>query len=167
MLEIFHIKSAIGTIKLTISDVGLKSISFLTDDGGSLEEYISERAKPYKDQLEEYFSGERKSFSLPLDLTELPPFHRDVLKMVYTIPYGKTRSYKQIAVALGNAKAARAVGQANGNNPIPIVIPCHRVIGNRGELTGYAYGTNLKMRLLELENPLTFVQQIDLFDSLV
>jgi methylated-DNA-[protein]-cysteine S-methyltransferase len=100
-------------------------------------------------------------------MTEIPDFQRQVLKMVYTIPYGKTRSYKQIAAVLGNAKAARAVGTANAKNPIPIVIPCHRVLGNGGELTGYAYGLDIKMKLLEMENPQIYVPQIDLFETLV
>ncbi|MCB0689863.1 MAG: methylated-DNA--[protein]-cysteine S-methyltransferase [Saprospiraceae bacterium] len=167
MLEIFHMDSLIGPLKVTLSEHGLKSISFLFDEECPIDEYISERAMPYKLELDQYFQGERKSFSLPLDLNDLPPFHRDVLKMVSTIPYGKTRSYKQIAQVLGNPKSARAVGKANAKNPIPIVVPCHRVIGNSGELTGYAYGTDIKMKLLELENPQTFVSQIDLFASLV
>lgn len=167
MLEVFHIQSPVGFLELTISDLGLKSISFKPMTSSFEKEYISERAKPYKDQIEEYFQGSRKTFSLSLDLSDLPPFHREVLKMVYTIPYGKTRSYKQIAIVLGNPKSARAVGQANGKNPIPIVIPCHRVIGNSGELTGYAYGTDIKMKLLEMENPKVYVSQIDLFPSLV
>ncbi len=166
MLEIFHLLSPLGPLEITISDQGLKSIRFL-DTAHIEEHYISERSLPYKSQIDEYFAGTRKVFSLPLDLTDLAPFHRDVLKMVYTIPYGKTRSYKQIATVLGNSKAARAVGQANGKNPIPLVIPCHRVIGNSGELTGYAYGIVMKMKLLEMENPQAFVSQINMFESLV
>lgn len=167
MLEIFHILSPVGLLQIRISDLGLKSITLVTEDSNPESEYIPERARPYKDQIDEYFTGSRRHFTLSLDLSDLPPFHRDVLKMVSTIPYGKTRSYKQIAAVLGNPKAARAVGQANGKNPIPIVIPCHRVIGNSGELTGYAYGTELKMKLLELENPQIYVPQIDLFETLV
>ena len=83
--------------------------------------------------------------------------------MVQTIPYGKTRTYKQIAQVLGKEGAVRAVGQANGKNPIPIVIPCHRVLGNNRELTGYAYGVDIKLKLLELENPQQYVSQIELF----
>ncbi|MCB0669163.1 MAG: methylated-DNA--[protein]-cysteine S-methyltransferase [Saprospiraceae bacterium] len=167
MLETFYIQSPVGLLELVISNHGLKSITFRTEGVQNESAYISEQAKPYKDQIDEYFRGERKSFNVPLDLSDLPPFHREVLKMVYTIPYGKTRSYKQIACVLGNPKAARAVGQANGKNPIPIIIPCHRVIGNSGELTGYAYGTEIKMKLLELENPQIYVPQIELFESLV
>lgn len=167
MLEMFHLLSPLGPLEITIGDRGLKSIRFLEGFHVETEQYISERSLPYKSQIDEYFGGTRKVFSLPLDLTDLAPFHRDVLKMVYTIPYGKTRSYKQIATVLGNSKAARAVGQANGKNPIPIVIPCHRVIGNGGELTGYAYGIDLKMKLLEMENPQAFVSQINMFESLV
>jgi methylated-DNA-[protein]-cysteine S-methyltransferase len=167
MLETFHIQSPFGLLEITISEVGLKSIVFLHDYTDISEEFVSERCAHYKEQLDEYFARERKIFSLALDLTDLPDFQREVLKMVYTIPYGKTRSYKQIAAVLGNVKAARAVGTANARNPIPIVIPCHRVLGNGGELTGYAYGLDLKMKLLEMENPQIYVPQIDLFQSLV
>jgi O-6-methylguanine DNA methyltransferase len=167
MLETFHIQSPFGLLKITISDVGLKSIVLQHDFTDEGDDFISERCVPYKDQLDEYFAGERKTFSLNLDMTEIPDFQRQVLKMVYTIPYGKTRSYKQIAAVLGNAKAARAVGTANAKNPIPIVIPCHRVLGNGGELTGYAYGLDIKMKLLEMENPQIYVPQIDLFETLV
>ncbi|MBK8502344.1 MAG: methylated-DNA--[protein]-cysteine S-methyltransferase [Saprospiraceae bacterium] len=167
MLETFHIQSPFGLLKITISQLGLKSIVFLHNYTEEDEEFISERCAPYKEQLDEYFAGERKIFSLNLDLTEVPDFQREVLKMVYTIPYGKTRSYKQIATVLGNVKAARAVGTANAKNPIPVVIPCHRVLGNGGELTGYAYGLDLKMKLLEMENPQIYVPQIDLFETLV
>jgi methylated-DNA-[protein]-cysteine S-methyltransferase len=167
MLEMFTISSPIGPLRISITGIGLKSIELLEDDGTPIEDVLSERAIVFKDQIDEYFDGVRQSFSLPLDLTDLPPFHREVLKMVYIIPYGKTRSYKQIATILENPKAVRAVGQANNKNPIPIVIPCHRVIGNNGELHGYAYGVDVKMKLLEHENPHKYVPQIDMFATLV
>ena len=167
MLETFIIASPVGFLEISISKIGLRSIQILDQACNHIIEDLSERAFEYKLQIDEYFAGTRTSFDFGLDLAGVPNFHRDVLKMVYTIPYGKTRSYKQIAAVLGNPKAVRAVGQANGKNPIPIVIPCHRVIGNNGELTGYAYGIDVKMKLLELENPKKYVPQIDLFASLV
>lgn len=101
-------------------------------------------------QLNEYFSGSRKVFSLPLALTGTP-FQRKVWQQLTQIPYGKVRSYGQIAQAVGNPKACRAVGAANHCNPIPILVPCHRVVGANGSLTGYAGGLWRKNLLLQLE----------------
>lgn len=102
-------------------------------------------------QLEEYFHGERREFRLPLE-PEGTAFQRKVWAALQTIPYGETRSYKEIAAQTGNEKACRAVGMANHRNPIGILIPCHRVIGSSGKLTGYAGGLDKKKFLLELEN---------------
>lgn len=102
-------------------------------------------------QLKEYFHGERREFRLPL-APEGTNFQRKVWAALQTIPYGETRSYKEIAAQTGNEKACRAVGMANHRNPIGIFIPCHRVIGSSGKLTGYAGGLDKKKLLLELEN---------------
>ena len=102
-------------------------------------------------QLEEYFDGFRTVFNLPL-APEGTPFMRSVWNALLAIPYGETASYKQIAEAVGNPRAVRAVGMANNRNPIPILIPCHRVIGSNGELVGYAGGLDLKAALLALEH---------------
>jgi methylated-DNA-[protein]-cysteine S-methyltransferase len=101
-------------------------------------------------QIEEYLNGKRKKFSLPLAMhgTE---FQMDVWRALQTIPYGETRSYKEIAELVNRPKAVRAVGMANHRNPISIIVPCHRVIGHDGSLTGYGGGLPLKRRLLELE----------------
>ncbi len=101
-------------------------------------------------QLTEYFSGTLRDFDLPLDL-QGTDFQLKVWRQLLTIPYGQTRSYSQIAQSIGLARAVRAVGAANGSNPIPIVVPCHRVIGSSGKLVGYGGGLPLKKRLLELE----------------
>jgi len=101
-------------------------------------------------QLKEYFAGKRKKFDVPLN-PQGTEFQRSVWKALQDIPYGKTRSYKQIAKAVGNPKACRAVGMANNKNPIWIIIPCHRVIGTDGSLTGYGGGIEMKKRLLKLE----------------
>lgn len=108
---------------------------------------LSERAYM---QLKEYFEGKRKVFDLPL-APEGTEFQLKVWKALMTIPYGHTACYSEIAQAVGNKKASRAVGAANNKNPIVIVIPCHRVIGKDGSLTGYGGGIDIKERLLELE----------------
>lgn len=102
-------------------------------------------------QLDEYFSGKRKVFDLPIRY-EGTCFQQKVWKQLQTIPYGETRSYSDIADAVGNAKAVRAVGQANNKNPILIIIPCHRVINKNGNLAGFACGLEVKKYLLELES---------------
>ena len=103
-----------------------------------------------RSQIEEFVAGKRKAFNVKLN-----PQGTDFQKKVWTelrrIPSGETRSYKEVAEALGNAKASRAVGMANGKNPIPLIIPCHRVIAADGSLAGFAHGTRIKKRLLELE----------------
>ena len=101
-------------------------------------------------QLDEYFQGKRTTFSLPFKLTGTP-FQLAVWKELQNIPYGKTTSYKEIAQKINKPKACRAVGLANNKNPLPIIIPCHRVIGSNGKLIGYAGGLKLKNYLLELE----------------
>jgi methylated-DNA-[protein]-cysteine S-methyltransferase len=103
-----------------------------------------------KEQLAEYFNGERQSFELDL-APAATPFQGRVLAALREIPYGETRSYRDIACVIGNPKAVRAVGGANGSNPIPIVIPCHRVIGSSGSLTGFGGGLETKRFLLDLE----------------
>ncbi len=101
-------------------------------------------------QLGEYFAGQRRQFDLPLAASGTP-FQRSVWQALCTIPYGETRSYLQLAETIGNPKAVRAVGLANGRNPISIIVPCHRVIGKSGQLTGYAGGVERKAQLLALE----------------
>jgi len=101
-------------------------------------------------ELAEYFAGRRQEFSVQLDLRGTP-FQQRVWAQLLTIPYGETRSYGEIARALGGVRYARAVGSANHHNPVPIIVPCHRVIGSNGQLTGYAGGVDLKARLLALE----------------
>ena len=104
-------------------------------------------------QLQEYFDGIRKKFNLPLALKGTD-FQVKVWKALQDIPYGKTGSYGELAAITGNAKACRAVGMANNRNPIVIIVPCHRIIGSDGSLTGYAGGLDLKQKLLELEGVL-------------
>ena len=105
-------------------------------------------------ELRDYFAGSLRVFRTPLDMRGTD-FQLSVWRQLLTIPYGETRSYAQIAETIGKAKAVRAVGAANGSNPIAIIVPCHRVIGSGGRLTGYGGGLPLKKRLLELEGAWT------------
>ena len=109
--------------------------------------------KPFalaRQQLTEYFAGERREFDLPLKLNGTE-FQMSVLQALQQIPYGETTSYADIAERIGRPKAVRAVGAANGRNPVPIIVPCHRVIGSHGELTGFGGGLDTKEALLRLE----------------
>lgn len=103
-----------------------------------------------KTQLEEYFCGKRREFDIPIRLNGTE-FQKAVWNALLTVPYGKTASYKDIAAMIGKPKAARAVGGANNKNPIIIIVPCHRVVGADGGLTGYACGTDIKQTLLNIE----------------
>lgn len=115
-----------------------------------MEEKNTELLQEVKRQLEEYFSGRLQNFDLPLK-PKGTDFQKQVWKALLTIPYGETKSYGDIAKQIGKEKAVRAVGGANHVNPISIVIPCHRVIGKNGNLTGYGGGLEVKEKLLELE----------------
>ena len=103
-----------------------------------------------KTQLEEYFCGKRREFDIPLKLNGTE-FQKTIWNALLTVPYGKTASYKDIAAMIGKPKAARAAGGANNKNPIIIIVPCHRVVGADGSLTGYAYGMDIKQKLLDIE----------------
>lgn len=103
------------------------------------------------DELERYFAGELREFTMPVAFTFGTPFQRAVWHALQQIPYGQTRTYAQIAQAVGRPKAVRAVGSANNRNPIPFIVPCHRVIGANGNLVGYAYGVEMKRSLLLME----------------
>jgi len=107
--------------------------------------------KACADQIQAYFLGKLKKFDIPISL-RLTPFQEMVLSKVLVIPYGETRSYGQLADSIGNPKSVRAIGNANGKNPLPIIIPCHRVIGSEGQLTGYSGGLWRKKWLLQHES---------------
>lgn len=145
----------------------LGSVTFVEENGALVvittqhyqaEESIcleTELIKEAYRQLTEYLSGKRKEFNLPL-LLKGTSFQKQVWEELMNIPFGETRSYKQIAEAIGNPKAVRAVGMANNKNPLLIVVPCHRVIGANGKLVGYAVGLDKKEFLLKLEKSLLF-----------
>ncbi|MGD8830819.1 MAG: methylated-DNA--[protein]-cysteine S-methyltransferase [Pseudomonadales bacterium] len=149
-----YMDSPVGRLLLAGERDRLKVIGF--SSGGKARgadpewERFDEPFRRAKAQLGEYFEGRRRAFDLPL-APDATPFQARVLAALVAIPYGETRSYKEIAEALGNPRAVRAVGGANGSNPLPIVIPCHRVIGSNGTLTGFGGGLDVKRYLLDLE----------------
>ncbi|WML50746.1 methylated-DNA--[protein]-cysteine S-methyltransferase [Neobacillus sp. PS3-12] len=150
-------QSPIGTIRVIADESGIKRIEIFDDQW---EEYLKNNPEIVENQelcgeairqLDEYFNGKRKQFDLPLSI-EGTDFRKKVWKALLTIPYGEVRSYAEVAELIGNPKAVRAVGQANKANQIPIIIPCHRVIGKSGDLVGYAGNrTSFKEKLLEAE----------------
>jgi methylated-DNA-[protein]-cysteine S-methyltransferase len=150
------IESPIGKLKLVASDKGLVAILWENDRPRRvrLSELVEDARHPVlvetERQLGEYFAGRRKAFSVALDMRGTR-FQRDVWEALLAIPFGETRSYGQLAKQLGNPRATRAVGAANGRNPISIIVPCHRVIGSSGKLTGFAGGLDTKVHLLSLE----------------
>jgi methylated-DNA-[protein]-cysteine S-methyltransferase len=150
------IESPVGKLKLVASEKGLVAILWEKDRPNRvrLGELIEGELNPVlvetERQLSEYFAGKRKAFSVALDMRGTR-FQRDVWEALLAIPFGETRSYGQLAKQLGNPRAMRAVGAANGRNPVSIIVPCHRVIGSSGKLTGFAGGLDVKARLLSLE----------------
>lgn len=152
--------SPIGIIKITATEKGIRSIGKVEVQSESSD---NEHTLKAKKQLIEYFAGDRKTFELQLDFADATEFHQRVWSFLLEIPYGMTTTYLSIARQLGDEKAVRAVGMANGRNPIAIVVPCHRVIGSNGSLTGYAYGLDVKRKLLALENPSEFAINGTLF----
>lgn len=150
------ISSPVGTLTLVASDIGLAAILWEHDRPRRvpLDAMYIDDAHPTlceaERQLNEYFAGRRTAFELKLDLIGTP-FQKSVWNALLRIPFGETRTYGEIAAELGNPKAVRAVGAANGRNPVSIVTPCHRVIGAQGDLTGFAGGLAAKEYLLRLE----------------
>jgi len=137
-----------GILKISYTEKAVVEIKTVEKANGKDEH--SQLSDTVYEQICEYMAGRRKSFDFPYELKGTE-FQKRVWEELCNIPYGETRTYKQIAEAVGNPKSSRAVGAANGKNPIWIVIPCHRVIGADGSLTGYAGGLELKKALLELE----------------
>ena len=151
MKQILYTESPFGTVGIAEDGKGICALFFLR---GEKPEGYTEAETPLlrraARELAEYFSGERRAFDLPLSL-EGTAFQRADLAALCEIPYGETRSYGQIAARLGNPKACRAVGMANHRNPVAVLVPCHRVVGKNGSLTGYAGGLDVKEGLLALE----------------
>lgn len=161
-----EISSPIGVLLLVSSSKGLCRVAFgtLAENQDELQQWAARwygeyelqeqasRLSPVVQQLEQYFRGERSSFAGELDL-QGTDFQKKVWTALCTIPYGETASYKDIAEVIQSPKAVRAVGGANNKNPIPVLIPCHRIIGANGDLVGYGGGLDVKVKLLELERP--------------
>ena len=155
------VDSPIGDLLVATSERGLAAISFDTDTEDRLEQFAriagprvlrSPRSvDTARRELDEYFEGRRRAFDLSLDLRALPSFTVSVLGELARVPYGKTTTYGELARRVGHPRAARAVGTVMNRNRIPIVLPCHRVVGSTGSLTGYAGGLDVKQALLELE----------------
>jgi methylated-DNA-[protein]-cysteine S-methyltransferase len=151
--------SPIGELFVAQTERGLARISYFPDGmEDTLARTFGARVlrmplDGVRRELDEYFAGRRESFDVPLDL-RVAPFHADVLHELARVPYGRTETYGGLARKVGRPRAARAVGTVMHNNPIPIVLPCHRIVGANGSLTGYAGGLDIKRRLLELEGAL-------------
>lgn len=162
MLETAYFKSTIGWLEIKGSELGIKSVR-KTDLSFSEVPEVPEPLRDCVQQLAEYFDGNRENFDLKYDWGGEADFNVSVWKALLEIPYGRTTSYSAIAEKIGNPKAVRAVGMANRNNRIAIIVPCHRVIAKSGNLHGYFYGLDVKRKLLEIENPMSFAQQGELF----
>ena len=158
--ELSH--TPLGDLRLAASDLGLVAVEW-ADSQPDLDRYLRRLARPiipdpakikvYAVQLREYLKGQRIVFTIPIDWTPFTPFQREALQAVFRIPYGETRTYMDIAREIDRPTAYRAVGAANAMNPMPLVIPCHRVIGMDGKLHGYGGGDGLPTKewLLKME----------------
>jgi O-6-methylguanine DNA methyltransferase len=152
----------LGDLRLAASDFGLVAVEW-ADSQPALDAYLARlkrtimpdarKIKPYARELAEYLEGKRHAFTIPIDWTIFRPFQREALQAVFRIPYGETRTYAEIAEQINRPRAWRAVGRANATNPMPLVIPCHRVIGADGKLHGYGGGEGLPTKewLLKME----------------
>ncbi|MFH7767786.1 methylated-DNA--[protein]-cysteine S-methyltransferase [Acinetobacter sp. BSP-28] len=155
-LAFMEMTSPVGSLKLVANDTALVAVLWENENPKRvrLAELIEQVHHPIlletQKQLTEYFAGKRQKFDLPLDF-EGTEFQKKVWQALLTIPFGETRSYRDIAEQVGNVKAVRAVGAANGKNPISIIAPCHRVVGANGKLVGFAGGLENKDILLKLE----------------
>ena len=154
MNEYAKIQTPIGLLGIRTNHKGVYRVHLANDVVQSESETPSKNRSTILikalNELQEYFDGTRTSFSIPFDL-DMPTFHKKALLEVAKIPFGETVSYQEIAKKAGNPKASRAVGSANANNPIAIIIPCHRVLASDGTLGGYGGGLDKKMILLEHE----------------
>lgn len=150
------VDSPVGDLFVAATDRGLARIAYFPE---GMEETVARTfgvrvlrspLDEVRRELDEYFAGKRRAFDLPLDL-RVAPFHADVLAQLALVPYGQTETYGALAAKAGRPRAARAVGTVMNRNPIPIVLPCHRIVGATGALTGYAGGLDVKAQLLRLE----------------
>lgn len=156
------VDSPVGTLLLAATDQGLVRVAYQLEDHDQVLQTLSERVSPrilhaprrldqVARQLAEYFDGERRDFVLPLDFQLAHGFRREVLACLVMIDYGQTETYAQVAAATGHPRAVRAVGTACATNPLPVIVPCHRVLRSDGKLGGYVGGLQTKTALLSLE----------------
>lgn len=146
----------VGDLRLVASEQGLIAVDWVDtqlDFDSFLRPFDMDAIAPYADQLREYLEGKRREFTFAIHWAIFRPFQKEALQAVYKIPYGETRTYSEIAMEIRRPRAYRAVGRANATNPMPIVIPCHRLIGMDGKLHGYGGGEGLRTKewLLRLE----------------
>jgi methylated-DNA-[protein]-cysteine S-methyltransferase len=146
----------VGDLRLAVSDKGLIAVEWANtqlDFDSYLRPFESDIVGPYADELRQYLEGKRRKFGFPINWAIFRPFQREALQVVFKVPYGETRTYSEIAAEIHRPRAYRAVGRANATNPMPIVIPCHRLIGADGKLHGYGGGEGLKTKewLLRME----------------
>ena len=160
-MKTLYIETPLGIAKIQGDEKGIAAVKVLGEDesnamsfdiGDDTDDVVSEMLWETADQLQEYFNGQRRQFDLKL-YPAGTDFQRKVWQALIEIPYGKTISYQELSKKLGDIKAIRAVASANGKNPLWIIVPCHRVIGSDGSLTGYAGGLHRKRWLLEHESP--------------
>ena len=152
-------ESPVGELLVAVTERGLCRIAYRPDDAldelaadfGARVLRIPRRTDVVRRELDEYFAGTRRDFDLETDLSAVPVFHRQVLRELALVPFGQVTTYGALAAKVGKPNAARAIGGAMNRNPIPIVLPCHRVIGSNGRLVGYAGGLDRKEQLLRLE----------------
>ncbi len=151
MKSVFYYNTKIGIIGIADNGRAITDVFFGRDfQMKDAEEKETDLIRKAAGEIMDYLEGKRKTFDLPLE-AEGTEFQKAVWNALLTIPYGETRSYKQIAEQVGNPKASRAVGMANNQNPISIIVPCHRVIGSNGKLVGYGGGLDIKENLIRLE----------------
>jgi methylated-DNA-[protein]-cysteine S-methyltransferase len=154
--------SPVGDLLVAVTDRGLCRIAYRPDEAvdelasefGTRVLRIPDRTDRVRRELDEYFEGRRREFDLDTDLSPVPTFHREVLRELARVPFGQVTTYGALAAKVGRPRAARAIGGAMNRNPIPIVLPCHRVIGANGSLVGYGGGLERKEQLLRLEGAL-------------
>ena len=157
-----YYQSPFGCFEIKGSLKGISSVQLQQGKdcyGAEIPDELSEAVL----QLDEYFHKKRTVFDLPLDLSSGTDFNQAVWRELLKVPFGRTTSYSAIAKKLDNPNAVRAVGMANKLNPIAIIVPCHRCLAKSGELHGYFYGLDMKRKLLELENPMSYGEQGSLF----
>ena len=162
MLARSYLHTPIGWFQISGTKIGIQSVNMVEKPGSENKDNPA-CIKDCIEQLQEYFERKREAFRIKIDWGDASDFYINVWEELFRIPYGHTTSYSAIAEKLGDANKVRAVGQANRNNPIAIIVPCHRVIAKNGDLQGYFYGLDVKRKLLELENPMSFAAQGKLF----